>query len=175
MGANVNKTAIIYWSGTGNTETMSRTIARGLQEGGVETMLLRIREADISVVERYDSFAFGCPAMGKEVLEEKEYEPFFTEIEKHLKDKPVALFGSYGWGDGRWMRDWQARVTASGASLFEQGLIFQAENPLVTKIKRVFRKDKKPDEAACLAFGKRFAVNILSEGNDINKEKEEIC
>jgi flavodoxin len=133
-----------------------------------------VSETDVSVIERYGSFAFGCPAMGKEVLEEKEFEPFFAEIEKRLSGKPVALFGSYGWGDGRWMRDWQVRVTASGARLFEQGLIFQTENPLVTKIKRVFGKDKKPDEAACLAFGKRFAVNILFEENSINKVKEEI-
>jgi flavodoxin short chain len=153
---------------------MAKAIARGLKEGGVETALLRVRETDVSAVERYDSFAFGCPAMGKEVLEETEFEPFFAEIERRLKDKPVALFGSYGWGDGRWMRDWQMRVIASGASLFAQGLIFQTENPLVTKLKRVFRKDKKPDEAACLAFGKRFAAHIISGRHNINKVKEEI-
>ncbi|MDR1067906.1 MAG: flavodoxin [Clostridiales Family XIII bacterium] len=159
----MDKTTVIYWSRTGNTEAMAKMVARGLQDGGVKTTLLRVSEADVSVVEQCDSFAFGCPAMGKEVLEEKEFEPFFAEIEKRLKDKPVALFGSYGWGDGRWMRDWQARVTASGAGLFEQGLIFQVESPLVTKIKRAFGKDKKPDEAACLAFGTRFAAHIIAE------------
>jgi flavodoxin short chain len=159
----MDKTAVIYWSRTGNTETMAKMIARGLRDGGAETELMRVSETDASVIERYDSFAFGCPARGKEVLEEKEFEPFFAEIEKRLHGKPVALFGSYGWGDGRWMRDWQARVTASGAELFEQGLIFQSENPLVTKIKRAFGKDKKPDEMACLAFGKRFAAHIIAE------------
>ncbi|MDR1328197.1 MAG: flavodoxin [Oscillospiraceae bacterium] len=159
----MDKIAVIYWSRTGNTETMAKMIARGLRDGGIETELMRVSETDASVIERYNSFAFGCPAMGKEVLEEKEFEPFFAEIEKRLQGTPVALFGSYGWGDGRWMRDWQARVTASGAELFEQGLIFQTESPLVTKIKRAFGKDKKPDEAAYLAFGTRFAAHIRAE------------
>jgi flavodoxin short chain len=160
----MNKTAVIYWSRTGNTEAMAKAITRGLRAGGAETAPMQVSEANASVLEQYDSFAFGCPAKGKEILEEKEFEPFFSAIEKRLKGKPVALFGSYGWGDGQWMRDWQARVSASGAKLFEQGLTFQSENPLVTKIKRVFGKNKKPDDAGCIAFGKRFAAHILSGG-----------
>jgi flavodoxin short chain len=159
----MNQTAVIYWSRTGNTETMAKAIAIGLRDGGMEVTLLRVNEIDISALRQYDAFAFGCPAMGTEVLEEMEFEPFFTTLEKELADKKVALFGSYDWGDGKWMRNWQARVTASGAKLFEQGMVFQVENLLVTKLKGLFGKAKRPDEAACRAFGRRFAANLLSE------------
>ena len=155
----MNQTAVIYWSRTGNTEAMAKAIERGLQAGGSQTTLLRVSETGASVAERYDRFALGCPAMGKEVLEESRFAPFFTAIEKKLRGKRVALFGTYGWGNGKWMRDWQDRVIAGGARLFEQGLIFQVENPLVARIKRIFGKEKKPDEAACFAFGKRFAAD----------------
>jgi flavodoxin short chain len=156
--------AVIYWSRTGNTETMAKAIFEGLQAGGAGAMLLRASEADISASEQYDSFAFGCPAMGKEVLEEREFEPFFTAIEKKLAGKRVALFGTYGWGEGQWMRNWQARVIGCGALLFEQGLIFPVENPLVTKFKKLFGKHKQPDKPACVAFGKRFAAETGFEG-----------
>jgi flavodoxin short chain len=160
----MDQTAIIYWSRTGNTEAMAKAIERGLQAGGSKTMLLRVSETDTSIAKRYDRFAFGCPAMGKEVLEERQFDPFFTTIEKKLNGKRVALFGTYGWGDGKWMRDWQTRVIANGARLFEQGLIIRVENPLVTKIKRIFGKEKKPDETACFAFGKRFAADETGIG-----------
>jgi hypothetical protein len=101
--------------------------------------------------------------MGKEVLEEKEFEPFFRSVEARLKGKPVALFGAYGWGDGRWMRDWEARTISNDAKLFEKGLTLQTENPIAAKIKRLFGKDKKLDEAACREFGKRFAESISSK------------
>jgi flavodoxin short chain len=162
----MNQTAVIYWSRTGNTEAMAKSIERGLQAGGSTTTLLRVDETDTSVVERYDSFVLGCPAMGKEVLEEKLFEPFFTTIEKKLSGKRVALFGTYGWGNGKWMRDWQTRVLASGARLFEQGLIIRVESPLVTKIKRIFGKEKKIDEADCFAFGKRFAADETEIGGN---------
>ena len=160
----MNQTAVIYWSRTGNTEAMAKTIERGLRAGGSQTTLLRVTETDPSVAKRYDRFVFGCPAMGKEVLEESRFEPFFTAIEKKLRGKRVALFGAYGWGNGKWMRDWQMRVIANGAKLFEQGLIMQVENPIVAKIKRIFGKEKKPDEAACFAFGKRFAAGETGTG-----------
>ena len=105
------KTAVIYWSGTGNTEVMANAVAEG---AGVDAVTV----SDFSGnVEDFDALAFGCPAMGAEVLEEDEFEPFFTEIESKLSGKKVFLFGSYGWGDGEWMRNWQERVTAAGAEL----------------------------------------------------------
>ena len=105
------KTAVIYWSGTGNTEAMAKAVAEG---AGAE--LFTVSEFSGSV-EDYDAVAFGCPAMGAEMLEEDEFEPFFTEIEGRLSGKKVGLFGSYGWGDGEWMRSWESRVESDGAVL----------------------------------------------------------
>ena len=103
--------AVIYWSGTGNTEAMAQAIAEG---AGVDAQTVSQFSGN---VEELDAIALGCPAMGAEVLEEDEFEPFFTSIEGKLSGKKVLLFGSYGWGDGEWMRSWQDRVTASGAEL----------------------------------------------------------
>lgn len=105
------KTAVIYWSGTGNTEAMAKAVAEG---AGAE--LFSLSEFTVSV-DDYDALAFGCPAMGAEMLEEDEFEPFFTEIEGRLSGKKVGLFGSYGWGDGEWMRNWETRVGSDGAVL----------------------------------------------------------
>lgn len=103
------KTAVIYWSGTGNTEAMAKAVAEG---AGAE--LFTVSEFSGNV-EDYDAIAFGCPAMGAEMLEEGEFDPFFTEIESRLSGKKVGLFGSYGWGDGEWMRNWETRVESDGA------------------------------------------------------------
>ena len=105
------KTAVIYWSGTGNTEAMANAVAEGAD---VDAMTVSDFSGDAA---DFDALAFGCPAMGAEVLEEDEFEPFFTGIESKLSGKKVFLFGSYGWGDGEWMRNWQDRVTAAGAEL----------------------------------------------------------
>lgn len=105
------KTAVIYWSGTGNTEAMAKAVAEG---AGAE--LFTVSEFSGNV-DDYDAVAFGCPAMGAEMLEEDEFEPFFTEIEGRLSGKKVGLFGSYGWGDGEWMRSWETRVESDGAVL----------------------------------------------------------
>lgn len=105
------KTAVIYWSSTGNTEAMANAVAEG---AGVAAVSVADFNGDIAEL---DSVAFGCPAMGSEVLEESEFEPFFESIEDKLNGKKVALFGSYGWGDGQWMRDWEERVKAKGAVL----------------------------------------------------------
>ena len=105
------KTAVIYWSGTGNTEAMAKAVAEG---AGAE--LFTVSEFSDNV-DDYDAVAFGCPAMGAEMLEEDEFEPFFTEIEGRLSGKKVGLFGSYGWGDGEWMRNWETRVESDGAVL----------------------------------------------------------
>ena len=105
------KTAVIYWSGTGNTETMANAVAKG---AGVDAVT--VSDFGGSIAE-LDAVAFGCPAMGAEVLEEDEFEPFFSGIEQALSGKTVLLFGSYGWGDGEWMRNWEERVKAAGANL----------------------------------------------------------
>lgn len=105
------KTAVIYWSATGNTEAMAKAVAEG---AGVSAAA--VSDFSDSVAE-YEALALGCPAMGDEVLEESEFEPFFTSIEGELSGKKVLLFGSYGWGDGQWMRDWEERVKAAGAEL----------------------------------------------------------
>lgn len=112
------KTAVIYWSGTGNTEQMAAAIAAG---AGAD--LFSVSDFSGNIAE-YDRVAFGCSAMGDEVLEESEFEPFFASIESTLSGKTIALFGSYGWGDGQWMRDWEERVKADGAVLLNgEGLI----------------------------------------------------
>ena len=112
------KSAVIYWSGTGNTEMMAKAIAEG---AGAE--LFSVSEFSGNIAD-YDRIAFGCSAMGAEVLEEDEFEPFFLSIEGSLSGKTIALFGSYGWGDGEWMRNWEERVKADGAVLFgDEGLI----------------------------------------------------
>lgn len=103
------KTAVIYWSGTGNTEAMAKAVAEG---AGAELYAVSDFSGDIA---DYDRVAFGCPSMGAEVLEESEFELFFTSIEGKLSGKPIVLFGSYGWGDGEWMRNWADRVKAAGA------------------------------------------------------------
>lgn len=135
---------VIYWSGTGNTEAMANALVAGIKEAGEEAHLTEVDAATPAQVESAEKIAFGCSAMGDEVLEEGSFEPFFASIEGSLKGKKVALFGSYGWGDGQWMRDWQQRVANAGATLFEEGLIVNGA----------------PDEAAeaeISAFGNRFA------------------
>ena len=111
------KTAVIYWSGTGNTEEMAKAVADG---AGAELFSVGEFKGDI---EDYDAIAFGCSAMGDEVLEESEFEPFFSENEGKIKGRKIALFGSYGWGDGQWMRDWVERAKGLGAELIDEGLI----------------------------------------------------
>ncbi|MCD7742627.1 MAG: flavodoxin [Ruminococcus sp.] len=112
------KAVVIYWTGTGNTEAMANAVAEG---AGVNPVTVSEFSEDIT---QYDRIALGCPAMGAEELEESEFEPFFSEIENKISGKTVGLFGSYGWGDGEWMRLWQDRVTAAGASLLNgEGLI----------------------------------------------------
>lgn len=113
----MNKTAIIYWSGTGNTAAMAEAIAEGAKSVNPDAALFGISDITADDAASYDNLALGCPAMGAEVLEEGEFEPFFTELEGKITGKNIALFGSYGWGDGEWMRSWQARVTAAGATL----------------------------------------------------------
>ena len=131
------KTAVIYWSGTGNTEAMAKAAAEG-----ANAELFSVSEFSGNVAD-YDAIAFGCPAMGAEVLEEDEFEPFFTAAEGSLSGKKVLLFGSYGWGDGEWMRNWEERVKAAGAELVNGEGIIVNETPSdddLAKIKEIAAK-----------------------------------
>lgn len=110
-----NNIAVIYWSGTGNTETMAQAVAEGAKSAGATVALLNVGETSADAAAAYDALALGCPAMGNEVLEEFDFEPFFAELEGKISGKTVGLFGSYGWGDGQWMRDWVERTEAAGA------------------------------------------------------------
>ena len=111
----MNKVAVIYWSGTGNTEAMARAVAEGAEKQGAAVDLLSC--ADAKDVSAYDAVALGCPAMGAEELEDGEFLPMLEGIEAALPGKKVVLFGSYGWGDGEWMRSWEARCAEKGISL----------------------------------------------------------
>ena len=119
----MSKVAVVYWSGTGNTEAMANAVAEGAKENGAEVSVLTSAEFDSSQVDNYDAIAFGCPAMGAEELEDSEFLPMFEDCEPKLKDKKIALFGSYGWGNGEWMRTWEESCTSDGAVLATESVI----------------------------------------------------
>lgn len=121
----MSKAAVVYWSSTGNTEAMANAVVEGAKEAGCEVTLLTTEDFSADKVEEYDAIAFGCPAMGAEVLEEDEFDPMFTECEPKLSGKKIALFGSYGWGDGEWMADWETRCKNDGAILVTESVICQ--------------------------------------------------
>ena len=130
----MSKVAIVYWSGTGNTQKMADAIAAGAQKAGAEVSVFGPSEFDKSQLGNFSAIAFGCPSMGVEVLEETEFEPMFADLESSLMGKNIALFGSYGWGDGEWMRNWVERCNEDGANLLtEEGLII----------------NETPDEVGC--------------------------
>ena len=141
----MSKMTVIYWSQTGNTEAMAKAIAQGAEAAGAEVKLLTVSEASEADVTGSDLVAFGCPAMGAEVLEEDEFEPFFTAVEGKLAGKKVALFGSYGWGDGQWMRDGWDRAERDGAVLYGGEGLMVNETPDDEGLER------------CRAFGGGFA------------------
>lgn len=122
---NMSKIAVVYWSSTGNTEAMAKAVSEGAKAAGAEVTLLTTEDFSADQVGDYDAIAFGCPAMGAEVLEEDEFEPMFTDCESSLSGKKIALFGSYGWGDGEWMRDWENRCQKDGALLACDSVICQ--------------------------------------------------
>ncbi|MDR2426116.1 MAG: flavodoxin [Endomicrobium sp.] len=136
----MSKVAVIYWSGTGNTEAMAKSIEKGLKEKSAEADVFEVGSAPANL-DAYEKVAFGCPSMGAEVLEENTFEPYFTSVEKSLKGKKVALFGSYGWGDGQWMRDWVERTRSAEALLVDDGFI----------------QNEAPNTDECESFGKKFA------------------
>ena len=119
----MSKAAVIFWSQTGNTEQMANAIADGIREGGMEVDVLNVADTTPADAVKYAKIALGCPAMGAEVLEETEFDPFFTELESKISGLKVALFGSYGWGDGEWMRSWESRCNDDGANLACESVI----------------------------------------------------
>ncbi len=119
----MSKVAVVFWSATGNTGAMAKAVGEAAVSKGAEVDYLGPGEFSSSKLADYDAVAFGCPAMGAEVLEETEFEPMFAELEGSLSGKKIGLFGSYGWGDGQWMRDWQDRANAAGANLVSDGVM----------------------------------------------------
>lgn len=113
----MSKIAVVYWSGTGNTQAMAEAVAEGASQAGAEVTVFEAVDFSPEQMGAFDAVAFGCPSMGAEQLEESEFEPMFTECEPMLSGKKIALFGSYGWGDGEWMRNWEQTCTADGAML----------------------------------------------------------
>ena len=111
----MKKVAVVYWSGTGNTAAMADLVAEGARNAGADVSVYTSAEFNSGMMSDFQAVAFGCPAMGAEVLEETEFEPMFNECEAMLGGKCIALFGSYGWGDGEWMRNWEDTCKADGA------------------------------------------------------------
>lgn len=140
----MSKIAVVYWSGTGNTEQMANAVAEGAKEAGAEVSTLTADQFSAAKVAEFDAIAFGCPAMGAETLEEDEFEPMFTGCESALSGKKLALFGSYGWGDGEWMRTWEEDCASAGIRL---------------AVDSVTCCEAPGDEAlsACQALGKKLA------------------
>ena len=133
--------SVVYWSGTGNTQAMAEAVVEGIKAAGQEAELLEVGNADAKIVAAVDALALGCPAMGAEVLEESEMEPFVEELESLVSGKKILLFGSYGWGDGEWMRTWEETCKADGAVLACESVL----------------ANEAPDDdavAACQALGK---------------------
>lgn len=120
----MDKIYVVYWSQSGNTQAMAEAIGKGITDAGKEAAVVYVGDVSAQELKSAKSFALGCPAMGAEVLEEFEMEPFVSEVEAFASGKIVALFGSYGWGDGQWMRDWTDRMNGCGATVLNgEGLI----------------------------------------------------
>jgi flavodoxin short chain len=141
----MKKMLIAYWSGTGNTETMAKSIAEGAMEAGMEVTLKPVAEVTVEMVKNAETAAFGCPAMGAEILEENEMEPFIGRLTSaDISGKALGLFGSYDWGDGQWMRDWTERMKGLGANVVGEGIIAQLAPSVDTLVQ-------------CRELGKRLA------------------
>ncbi len=135
---------LVFWSGTGNTEIMAEKIKEGLENTGLSVDFKTVDQVNPKDVSTFDKIVFGCPSMGVENLEEDEFEPFFDQIERSLSNKKVAIFGSYGWGEGEWMDNWQTRIIDSGAVLYEQGF-------------KINSTPSSDEEETCVQFGEGFA------------------
>jgi len=141
----MSRLSVVFWSQSGNTESMAAAIVEGIKEAGKDAKAVCVSEASMDEIKAADVFALGSPAMGVEVIEEAEMEPFVEEVEGFAAGKKIALFGSYGWGDGEWMRNWEERMTNAGA------VIIGGEG--------VICMDTPDDEALekCRALGRQMA------------------
>ena len=120
----MDKIYVVFWTQSGNTQAMAQAVAEGITAAGKTPELVFVSEIPADALKDEAAFALGCPAMGAEVLEESEMEPFVMAVETFAKGKKIALFGSYGWGDGQWMRDWVDRMTSAGATVVDgEGVI----------------------------------------------------
>ena len=111
------KIFIVYWSGTGNTEKMAKMIGEGVVSEGKEAEVVEVSGVNPETLKDLPVFALGCPSMGAEELEEEYMAPFVAEVEKFAKGKKIGLFGSYGWGNCEWMREWEERLIKAGAEI----------------------------------------------------------
>ena len=139
----MKKTAVIYWSGTGNTEAMANAVLEGMKAAGAEATLLTPDQVDASALSDYDAIAFGCPAMGSEELEYDEFQPMWDEVKETLGDKKVVLFGSYSWAEGEWMDNWKADADEAGVNVVDSVICYDAPDD--------------ESEAACKALGAELA------------------
>ncbi len=137
----MSKVAVVYWSGTGNTEAMANKVAEGAKAAGAEVEVISADDFDGTDISGFDGVAFGCPAMGDEELEDSVFQPVFEACEAKLAGKKVALFGSYGWGDGEWMRSWEEKCQNDGVALAIDSVIC-SEDP------------DDEAQAACIELGK---------------------
>ncbi|NMA84643.1 MAG: flavodoxin [Epulopiscium sp.] len=119
----MSKVAVVYWSMTGNTEMMAESVVAGAKAAGADTSLIPCAEFSSDSLDNYDAIAFGCPAMGDEVLEEYEFQPMWDDVKSKLGDKKIALFGSYNWNDGEWMRNWEAECEEAGLNQVTKAII----------------------------------------------------
>ena len=110
----MSKISVVYWSQSGNTAAMAEAVAKGVTDAGKEAEIVFVSSASIDELKSETAFALGCPAMGAEVLEESEFAPMFEDCKAKLSGKKIALFGSYGWGDGEWMRTWEENCVDAG-------------------------------------------------------------
>ena len=125
----MDKIYVVFWTQGGNTQAMAEAIGEGIREAGKEAEVVFVTGANLDELKAAPKFALGCPAMGAEVLEESEMEPFVCDVEGFASGKKIALFGSYGWGDGEWMRSWCDRMKAAGAELVEEEGVIANETP----------------------------------------------
>ena len=120
----MSKVCVVYWSQSGNTQAMAEAVGKGASDAGADVSVVYVGDATLDALKECKAFALGCPAMGAEVLEEAEMEPFVADVEGICSGKTIGLFGSYGWGDGQWMRDWVERAQGDGAQVLNgEGLI----------------------------------------------------
>ena len=139
----MSKIAVVYWTGSGNTEAMAAAVAEGAETKGATVEQILAADFSLSAAEEYNAYAFGCPAMGAEELEDSEFQPMWDEVKGSLGDKKVVLFGSYGWGSGEGMDAWKGEAEEGGVHVIDSLIV-----------------NEQPDDdgiAACQALGAQLA------------------